>query len=200
MKTGGAVTRKRLLATSMKLFAQMPYDKVTFKEIEAATGLSRGALMYHVPNKEALFRDAVDPFAFRVGSLTSLHSKDKTSLEQTIKKFVKLLVEEQRAWRKEGLKNINLAVLNIQLSYFSVNKDSLRVAGEWYENECSIWREVIQAAIKSGEIRKIDATLYARMFEDLYLGSIYAGVSRTSGYSAEKVGDLLMGLYNLIKK
>ena len=59
MRTGGEVTRKRLLVTALLLFTQKPYDKVTFKEIEKATGLSRGALMYHVPNKETLFRDAV---------------------------------------------------------------------------------------------------------------------------------------------
>ena len=200
MKTGGDITRKRLLTTALRLFTQKPYDKVTLKEIETATGLSRGAMMYHVPNKETLFKEAVDMFVFHNNTLTALSDSDKTSLEKTIKKFVKVLTEEQRNWRKEGIKNINYALVNIQMSYYNLFKDKLQAAGEWYENECRIWREVIENAFKNGEIREVDADKFAHIFEDTYLGSAYAGLPKSRGYSPESVGEQLMAVYELIKK
>lgn len=200
MKTGGDITRKRILMAALRLFTQRPYDKVTLKDIEAATGLSRGALMYHVENKEALFKEAVEIFVFSNNTLTTLSDSDKTSLENTIQKFVKVLAEERRAWRKEGINNINYALLNIQASYYSLFKDALTIAGEWYENECSIWREVIERAIESGEIREVDADRFAHMFEDYYFGIAYAGITKPRGYSPEQVGDELMAIYDLLKK
>lgn len=200
MKTGGDITRKRLLTTALRLFTQKPYDKVTLKEIETATGLSRGAMMYHVPNKETLFKEAVDMFVFHNNTLTALSDSDKASLEKTIKKFVKVLTEEQRNWRKEGIKNINYALVNIQMSYYNLFKDKLRAAGEWYENECRIWKEVIENAFKNGEIREVDADKFAHIFEDTYLGAAYAGLPKSSGYSPEYVGEQLMAVYELMKK
>ncbi len=194
------MTRKRLLTASLKLFTQKPYDKVTLREIEAATGLSRGALMYHVPNKETLFRDAVELFVFRNNTLTSLSEEDKTSLEMTIRKFVEMLEEEQRYWRNEGIESINYALVNVQMSYYNLYKESLVAAGEWYDNECRIWREVIEASIGNGEIREVDAVKFAHIFEDTYLGAAYAGLPSPKGYSPKHVGEELMGIYELMKK
>lgn len=200
MKTGGDITRKRLLTAALRLFTQKPYDKVTLKDVESATGLSRGAMMYYVPNKETLFKEAVEMFVFRNNTLTALKESDKSSLEKTIKKFVKTLAEEQRNWRKEGIKNINYALVNIQMSYYNLFKESLRAAGKWYENECHIWQEVIENAIKNGEIREVDANKFAHLFEDTYLGSAYAGMPKSGGYSPGYVGNLLMAVYDLMKK
>ncbi|MDE5807519.1 MAG: TetR/AcrR family transcriptional regulator [Muribaculaceae bacterium] len=153
MRTGGDATRKRLLTAALRLFTQKPYDKVTLKEIEHATGLSRGALMYHVPNKETLFREAVEMFVFGNNTLTALEDSDK---------------------------------------------ESLKDAGEWYENECSLWREVIERAIASGEIRKVDSGLYAHVFENCYLGTAYAGLPLPGGYSPEMVGEQLLAIYSFL--
>ncbi|MDE6026594.1 MAG: TetR/AcrR family transcriptional regulator [Muribaculaceae bacterium] len=198
MRTGGDATRKRLLTAALRLFTQKPYDKVTLKEIESATGLSRGALMYHVPNKETLFREAVEMFVFGNNTLTALEDSDKESLKTTICSFVKMLSDEQDYWRKEGVENINYSLVNIQMSYYSIFKESLKAAGEWYENECSLWREVIERAIASGEIRRVDSGLYAHVFENCYLGTAYAGLPLPGGYSPEMVGEQLLAIYSFL--
>lgn len=200
MKTGGDITRKRILTAALLLFTQKPYDKVTLKEIEAATGLSRGALVYHVPNKETLFKEAVELFVFRNNTLTSLEESEKSSLEKTIRKFVKTLAEEQRLWRKEGIKNINYALMNIQTSYYNLFKGARQVAAVWYENECHIWQEVIENSVRNGEIREVDANKFAHLLEDTYLGAAYAGMPTAVGYSPKYVGELLMAIYDLLKK
>ena len=198
MKTGGEKTKKRLLTVALRLFTERPYDKVTLKDIEKATGLSRGAVMYHVPNKETLFKEAADMFVFRNNTLTSLEEPEMATLALTIRNFVKMLVDEQEHWSAEGIKNINHALFNIQMSYYSMFKESVQFAGEWYENECRIWRSVIERAIESGEIREVDAELFSHILEDCYLGVAYAGLAQPGGYSPEHVGKQLMAIYNLI--
>lgn len=199
MRTGGDITRKRLLTTALVLFTQKPYNKVTLKDIEAATGLSRGAVMYYAENKESLFKQAVELFVFRNNTLTALKPEEMTSLEGTIKSFVRLLTEEQRHWREIGIKNINFALFNVQVSYYNLYKGTRKQAGEWYENECRIWRGVIEAAIASGEIREVDADELAHIFEDVYFGTAYAGLARPTGYSPARVGRQLMTIYRFVK-
>ncbi len=200
MRPEGVATRKRLLETALLLFTQKPYDKVTFKDIEKATGLSRGALTYHTPTKETLFREAVELFVFRNNTLTVLKDEDKTSLEKTIRSFVEVLRQEQENWRKVGVESINYALVNVQMSYYSLFKESLVAAEDWYLNECRIWREVIESAVKSGEIREVNPDKFAHIFEDTYLGAAYAGLPSPTGYSLDYVADELLEIYRLIKR
>lgn len=200
MRNKGDITKKRLLDTALLLFAQKPYEKVTLREIERRTDLSRGALMYHVPNKETLFKEAVELFVFSNNTLTAIPESEMGSLEQTIKSFLKMLADEQEHWRNVGIKNINYALFIVQSSYYSTIQGSLKVAEDWYENECRIWRGVIERAIESGEIRTVDADLFAHIFEDCYLGDAYASITGETGYSIEKLGEQLMALYELLKK
>ena len=44
----GKPTKNRLLIEAFKLFAHKPYDRVTFADLEEVTGLSRGAILYHI--------------------------------------------------------------------------------------------------------------------------------------------------------
>lgn len=42
----GKSTKDKLLIEAFKLFTSKPYDRVTFADLEQATGLSRGAILY----------------------------------------------------------------------------------------------------------------------------------------------------------
>ena len=53
----GKPTKNRLLIEAFKLFAHKPYDRVTFADLEEVTGLSRGAILYHIKTKENLLRE-----------------------------------------------------------------------------------------------------------------------------------------------
>lgn len=48
-------TKKTIIVEAFKLFASKPYDQVTFADLEKATNLSRGAIMYHIKTKDNLF-------------------------------------------------------------------------------------------------------------------------------------------------
>lgn len=55
----GKSTKDKLLIEAFKLFTSKPYDRVTFADLEQATGLSRGAILYHIKTKENLFLNVV---------------------------------------------------------------------------------------------------------------------------------------------
>lgn len=51
----GQATRGQLLAVATRLFAERGYEDASIEQVLAESGLSRGALYYHFPSKEALF-------------------------------------------------------------------------------------------------------------------------------------------------
>ncbi|MDE5957711.1 MAG: TetR/AcrR family transcriptional regulator [Muribaculaceae bacterium] len=198
MKTGGDKTRQRLLFEAFKLFSTKQYDQVTYNDLENATGLSRGAILYHIKNKEMLFRDVVGMFVFRNSTMTSLEESRGTTLKDTIDNFIDRLGREQREWQKNGITNVNFAMLNIQMSSYTTFPESLSYAKEWYEREVGIWREVIARAVAEGEIRRVDPTMFAEIFENTYLGAAYAGLCEEYGYNVERVRYKLHCLYDTI--
>lgn len=198
MRSGGDVTRRMLLLEALKLFTSKPYDKVTYSDLENASGLSRGAILYHIKNKETLFRDVVKMFVFGNNTLTSLEEAERSSLIDTINNFVDRLAAEQKEWMQHGIDNINFALVNIQMSSYTLFPDSLSYAREWYKNEVSIWQEVIAKAIEAGEIRNVDPTMFAEIFEECYLGAAYAGLPADDGYNPERLRHKLHCIYAAI--
>lgn len=51
----GEATRRELVATARRLFAEMGYDATSVETVLEETGTSRGALYHHFPSKQALF-------------------------------------------------------------------------------------------------------------------------------------------------
>jgi AcrR family transcriptional regulator len=54
-------TRARILASALRLFVEIGYHAATNARIAEASGLTRGAMLYHFPDREALL-EAVVPF------------------------------------------------------------------------------------------------------------------------------------------
>ncbi len=52
--------RERILAAAGHVFAEKGYDRTTVKDLEEATGMTRGGIFAHFDNKMAVFRAALD--------------------------------------------------------------------------------------------------------------------------------------------
>lgn len=52
-------TRARILDVAMRLFAEIGYAGATNARIAEAAGLTRGAMLYHFPDRESLLEDVV---------------------------------------------------------------------------------------------------------------------------------------------
>lgn len=53
-------TRKRILASALALFTKQGYDRTTFTDIAARLKMTKGAVYWHFPTKEALLLALVD--------------------------------------------------------------------------------------------------------------------------------------------
>lgn len=197
----GKPTKERLIIEAFKLFASKPYDRVTFTDLEFATGLSRGAILYHIKTKENLFFDVVKKFILEHNSVSRIPEKDQNSLKNFIESFVSVCRKEKTEMNSWDINNINIAMLNIECSAFSVFPKMQDVAYEWFTNETKTWEKVIYNAITSKEIQcDININLWANLFESVYLGSSFKGIANKLGYDIELMEKEFFQLYKLLAK
>ncbi|QJA05917.1 TetR family transcriptional regulator [Thermosulfurimonas marina] len=57
---GGQATREKILREALRLFQERGLAETSISDIEAAAGVSKGALYFHFPSKEALALAALD--------------------------------------------------------------------------------------------------------------------------------------------
>lgn len=196
----GQSTKERLLLEALKLFTSKPYDQVTFSDLEKVTNLSRGAILYHVKTKENMFRQVVDQFIFQTFTVAQIEAKDRSTLKKFIMAFVDNFHDEAKVFKEMGITNVNLAKLNIESQAFYFYKGMAEDGQKWYNELHIVWREVIEHAISSGEIRNnISPDNIASLFTDYYLGVSYAGIVRVLGADLDKLKTNYLFIYDCIK-
>lgn len=196
----GKPTKSRLLIEAFKLFASKPYDRVTFADLETATGLSRGAILYHIKTKENLFLDVVKKFIFERNSVSNVSKEFQSGLELFLTHFIESCQKEKQEMADIGIPNVNNAMLNIEISAFFALSEMREIAHEWLCKERDTWKEVLKNAISNKEIKDdIDIEIFVSLFENIYLGASFAGVVYQNGYKIDQLEKEFMQIYQLIK-
>lgn len=99
-KAEAELTRKKILASALDLFADKGYDKTTFIDIAARLDMTKGAVYWHFESKEALIVALVEEmFQKFERQISSIMPKDEltfTALAETMVKNAKLLVEDAK--------------------------------------------------------------------------------------------------------
>ena len=148
----GKPTKNRLLIEAFKLFAHKPYDRVTFADLEEVTGLSRGAILYHIKTKENLFLNVVNKFIFDRNSVSNLSEKFHSNLSLFITQFIETCQKEKDEMLEIGISNVNNAMLNIEISAFYILPKMREIANEWLCKEKNTWEIVLKNAISKKEM------------------------------------------------
>jgi len=185
-RNSGDITKKKLLFQSFVLFSTKPYDKVTFSDIEKATGLSRGAILYHFASKQEIFNAVVESSLINRSLFLDLPIKEKNPLENFILDFIKSCSVETKEMAKSGIKNINRAYYNIesQALYFYDQYDKL--SRQMRSTEIKVWSQVIKKAQEKNEIKKtVDSDFLATLFLDTYYGHAFAAAKEEKGCDLE---------------
>lgn len=196
----GKSTKKRLLVEAFKLFASKPYDRVTFADLEQTTGLSRGAILYHVKTKENLFLDVVKMFIFEFNSVSFIPENSQSSLKLFLSHYINSCQKEKNEMADAGITNVNNAMLNIIISAFFSLPKMREFAIKWHSQEIVAWINILEKAIIQKEIRSdIDVKVFANLFENIYLGSYLGGIIYADGYKIDQLEREFMQIYQLIK-
>jgi AcrR family transcriptional regulator len=62
-------TRHDIIAQAIRLFTEKGYDSTSLQDIASAVGCSKAAVLYHFPNKSAVYTAAVSPATEAIGEL-----------------------------------------------------------------------------------------------------------------------------------
>jgi AcrR family transcriptional regulator len=196
----GESTKAMLVLEAFKLFATKPYDQVTLSDVEKASHLSRGALLYHFKTKEQMFADVITTYIFGKNSVSTIPAEHRATLRGFIAYFMQSCRYEKEVMRERGITNVNYALLNVESSAFYFYPDMNRLAKQWHEQEKGIWREVIENAIASGEIQSdVNAAAMASVYTHLYVGMSYLGIIEEKGYDIDKMEQEFLAMYERVR-
>jgi transcriptional regulator, TetR family len=195
----GTNTRKKLLSDAFKLFSSNSYENVTFSELEKASGVSRGSIVYYFENKNGLFSEMLKTFVFDNSSVKRVPKPYQHSLIAFYNYFIEILKKEKNKLIELGIKNMNEALFFIEMSALLNISDFRAIASKWHEEEKNIWYNIIQNAVSTNEIRKdIDVKSVADLFEKTYLGASFIGVFSIYGVDINVLHTNFDQLYSLL--
>ncbi len=193
-------SKDRIIFEAFKLFCLKPYNQVTFADIEEATNLSRGAILYHFKAKENIFYNVIDKYVLNRNSIVSIEDTKKESLQTFIPAFIELLKNNKQQMKKWGIKNMNMALLNIESNAYAFYPKMQEKAAIWHNEQLQIWQEVITNAVNSNEIRDtIDTKVVAGFFEKIYIGLSFLSIPKLQGIEIAELQKDFDNLYRLLK-
>ncbi|NDV64668.1 TetR/AcrR family transcriptional regulator [Bacteroides sp. 224] len=189
------------LSQAFKLFLLNNYEKVTVKDLERATGSSRGALFYRFKNKQEIFEAVIDKYVLHVHEHSNKFPDITTS---SLKGFIDEYIEGIKT-RMEIF--LSMEIENMSRTYFSLIYQALHYypnfgerADRVFQGETRMWNEVIQTSMKSGKIiSTLDSEMLAHHFRQLYLGQSFEQ-SMLKGLDPETLKKQFYLIYDLIKK
>lgn len=190
--------KKKILLESFKLFASKPFGEVSYSEIQKATGLSRGAILYHIQSKENLFNLILHKLIFERNSISKFDITQK--LWDNILAYIEEREKEQNEFKEMGIENINKAFINIECAGFYFQEKMHELTVNWINSELKFWKILIKNAVDNSEItNNIDIDKEARLFMNVFLGASYVGIGLPFGYDLNLLREDFKYLYNKIK-
>ncbi len=195
----GRITRENLIFKSFILFSNKPYDKVTFTDIEKATGLSRGAILYHFKSKQEIFDAVVESSLLKRTVFLEIPVMDKLPLKNFIIEFVRKSKEAIEDMAKHGIKNINLAHYNIESQALYFYDQFNKLSRQMRTTEIQVWTQLIKKAQDANEISKeADPSLSAILFLNIYYGHAFAAAKEEKGCDTELLLKELLYFYSTL--
>ncbi len=164
-------TKEHILKIAFKLFLQKNFKEVTMQEIVTQTGLSKGAFYHYFKSKDQLFLEVVESY-YLSDEINNYQVLNKSSLKKFYSSYVNKYLQHFIDYIKqavnldeteEGYSNIRFFTLIFDA--FGRFPNFKEKTMESHAKELKMWQDVIDAAIKSGEIKTPMKSKYiARMF------------------------------------
>ena len=202
--------KDHLYQTVFKLLLSKQSKYVTLKDIEEASGMTRGAVFYYASNKNALFREIVDTYFFKSKNIEDkiriLH--DENIMGKSLHEFLHCYIQfiDSKMKEMEHILNMNRAeaskaylsfILDAH-NYYPAFNDKLK---EIYDADLSIWEKVLANAQERGEIKEyIDTQRYAHIFQYFYVGLCYQTSLTEQSVDISEMEMYFSSIYMQIKK
>ncbi|MFA6335517.1 MAG: TetR/AcrR family transcriptional regulator [Bacteroidales bacterium] len=194
-------TKEFILETAYDMFLRNNYEAVTMSRISEATQLTKGAIYHHYASKGELFKSVVDKYI--------LENKQILPYKHiNLYDFVQSSINEMHQ-KVDRVNNLNIDFTKtIPMHYISLMIDSLqyypnfaRVGRRFHQYGFNQWKNIIEEAMKNGEIRKnIDTEAISMNFLVIHLGIVMNIIMKGSINSAfEMFKKQMEEQYKLLK-
>ena len=102
MQQRSETIRQRIIDAADRLFYHQGYDNTSFSDIAEAVNISRGNFYYHFKTKDDILNAVIEHRIETIKSWLSTWDKTYPNAKDRLKKFVTILVENQRDIEKYG--------------------------------------------------------------------------------------------------
>lgn len=194
--------KETIVKEAFKLFLSRPYEKVTYTDIEEATGFSRGAILYYFSFKQDILEEVVNQYLFQDNSIFDFYNKQiGMSFLSFIHIYCDWIENKKKHFKEElGIDNYNFALANFTLQVLHYMPSMKEQYLSFNEMEKRAWRDILNVAIEAGELRRdTDVDLFASMFQTFYYGTSYLGMTLPFGADTSLLRGQLLRVYEAIK-
>ena len=161
-------TKDFIIEEAFKLFLNHSYEAVSISDISKAIGFTKGALYHHFKNKEELFKSVVDKYLFIPDVIADVETV-------RLSEYIELSNSEAE---KIIRRLFGFTLVFTPINYMSLFTDAFRhypgyaeLKGDFINNEIEKTKNILENAIKSGEIRAdINTSLIATNFFSINMG------------------------------
>ena len=146
----------QLLAIARRLFARKGYDNTSLRDIAEEAKITKAALYYHYPNKDALYeRVVIESLQGLLDMVEAAVARERTPTER-VRAFMRSSALFLESHRDQWIAGSN--------AFWQDSNGQRRSAAiEQRDAYEKLLRRCIEEGVKSGEFRKLDAALAARM-------------------------------------
>ncbi|WP_348768706.1 TetR/AcrR family transcriptional regulator [uncultured Bacteroides sp.] len=198
-KDPNSASKQKILLESFKLFVSKSLSDITFSDIEKATNLSRGTILYHFKTKDQIFTEIVNQFILDKDNKLPVINQEK-NLWENIEFFIAAKKKQQAFLTNIGIANANRAYICMTTNAMFFLEDMLQKMTQRRERELQYWRDLLCFAKNRGEIKKeIDEELWAQFFFNIYYGYSYTSMANSNGCDLNHLLEQFRYLYNLMK-
>ena len=156
--------KNEIVNKSFFQFLNKGYKACSLKDLEIATGLTKGAFYYYFRNKEEILKAGIEKYLSAVSEL----GEEEFLQIASLKEYIRVVVEqkERNAEKLQGLFDffiIEVAFFQLVLEVEGLFPEYRCRINELSKNRLSRWEYMILKAKQQGEIRAdLDTTVLAR--------------------------------------
>lgn len=156
--------REEIISKAFALFLKRGYHACSLKDLEKATGLTKGAFYYYFRNKEEILKEGLDRYAAVMEEI----SAEEFGRVGSLKEFIDAVVDEkvcriEKLQKLFGFFVIEELYLQLVLEVEKLLPVYRKRIDELSKQRLSRWEKVILNAKRDGEIkRELDTSVLAR--------------------------------------
>lgn len=158
------VLKDDIVNKSFFQFLNRGYKACSLRDLEQATGLTKGAFYYYFRNKEDILKAGIEKYLSAISEI----SEEEFVRLSSLKQYLDMVVErkEQNAERLQALFDffiIEVAFFQLVLEVEDLFPEYRRCIDELSKNRLSRWEFMILKAKQQGEIKEnLDTSVLAR--------------------------------------